>query len=88
MNQRNTNITVRLLAAIAIGLSPAIAAKPEQEAAVPLTEAGQKLEKKYAAMLKALEEDVTRALPKIDAAQQEAFLKAYQAEAAATAADR
>jgi hypothetical protein len=50
MNQRNTNITVRLLAAIAIGLSPAIAAKPEQEAAVPLTEAGQKLEKKYAAI--------------------------------------
>lgn len=88
MNQRNTIITVRLLAAIAIGLSPAIAAKPKQEAAVPLTEVGQKLEAKYAATLKSLQEEIATALPKIDAAQQEAFLKAYQAEAAATAADR
>jgi hypothetical protein len=88
MNQRNTIITVRLLAAIAIGLSPAIAAKPEQAAAVPFTEAGQKLEAKYAATLKSLQEEIATALPKTDAAQQDAFLKAYQAEAAATAADR
>jgi hypothetical protein len=88
MNQRNTIITVRLLAAIAIGLSPAIAAKPEQAAAVPFTEAGQKLEAKYAATLKSLQEEIATALPITDAAQQEAFLKAYQAEAAATAADR
>ena len=88
MNQRNTIITVRLLAAIAIGLSPAIAAKPEQAAAVPLTETGQKLEAKYAATLKSLQEEIATALPKTDAAQQDAFLKAYQAEAAATAADR
>ena len=88
MNQRNTIITVRLLAAIAIGLSSAIAAKPEQAAAVPLTEAGQKLEAKYAAMLKALEEEIATALPKIEGAQQAAFLKAYEAEAAATTADR
>ena len=88
MNQRNTIITVRLLAAIAIGLSSAIAAKPEQAAAVPLTETGQKLEAKYAATLKSLQEEIATALPKTAAAQQEAFLKAYQAEAAATAAER
>ena len=77
-----------LLAVMPMGVATGLAAAPKTALETPLTDAGHALEKKYAAILKALEEDVTRALPKIEGAQQAAFLKAYEAEAAATTADR
>ena len=54
----------------------------------PLTDAGNTLAGKYAATLKALQEEIARALPKIDEPQKDTFLKAYQAEATATSAER
>ena len=84
MNKHHTLCIARLLAALALGLSPAMAAQKQQEpAAAPLSEAGSKLETKYAAMLDALQKDIAQALPKIDEPQRTAFLQAYQAEAAA-----
>ena len=78
-----------LLAAFTFGLLPAMAAKKRPEpAAVPLSEAGVKLEAKYDARLKDLREEIIKALPKIDEQQKAAFLKAYQAEAAATATEQ
>jgi hypothetical protein len=89
MNKYHTFRIAQLLAAATLGLAPAMAAKKQAEApAAPLKEAGSKLETKYAATLKGLQDEITKALPKIDAAQQAAFLKVYQAEAAATAAER
>jgi hypothetical protein len=89
MNKHHTLRISRLLAACALGLSPAMAAKKQPEpASAPLNEAGSKLEAKYVATLKALQDDIAQALPKIDGPQQSAFLKAYQEEAAATAAER
>jgi len=54
-----------LLTALAVGLSPAMAAKkPEAPVAAPLNEAGNKLEAKYATTLKSLQQDLATALPK------------------------
>jgi hypothetical protein len=89
MNKHHTLCVARLLAAFTLGLSPAMAArKPQAPPAAPLTEAGSKLEAKYAATLAALQQDIIKALPKIDGQQQAAFLKAYQEEAAAISAER
>jgi hypothetical protein len=89
MNQHHTLRAARLLAVFTLGLSPAMAAKkPQAPPSAPLTEAGGKLEAKYAATLAALQQDIAKALPQIDAPQQAAFLKAYQEEAAAIAAER
>ena len=75
-----------LLAVMPMGVATVLAAAPKTAPETPLTDAGNALEKKYAATLKSLQEEIATALPKTDTAQQEAFLKAYQAEAAATAA--
>ena len=89
MNQHHTLRVARLLATFTLGLSPVMAAKKQPvPPSAPLTEAGSKLEAKYAAMLDALQKDIAKALPKIDGQQQAAFLNAYQAEAAATVAQR
>ena len=89
MNQHHTHRIGRLLAAFTLSMSPAMAAKMQPEpVAAPLSEAGSKLEAKYAAALKALQEEIARALPPIDGPQQAAFHKAYQEEAAAIAAER
>jgi hypothetical protein len=89
MNKHQTFGIVPLLSAIALGLSPAMAAKKQQvPPATPLTEAGSKLEAKYSGMLDALQKDIVQALPKIDEQQKAAFLKAYQDESAAMAAER
>ncbi len=85
MKRNTTNGLIGLLAAAALGLSPAMAAQQQKPAAAPLSEAGSKLEAKYAATLDALQKDIAQALPKIDEPQQAAFLQAYQAEAAAQA---
>jgi len=71
----------------AIGVSSVWAAKEEVAAETPLTEAGQKLEARYAEQLNALQAEIEKALPKVDEQQKAAFLKAYQDEAAATAAE-
>ena len=70
MNKHHKLVTTRLLAAFAIGLSPAIAAAPQQAAPAPLTEAGNKLAATYAAMLQSLKVDIARALPDIAEPQQ------------------
>ncbi len=83
------SIIICLLAAFILGLSPAGAAiKRPVPAAVSLNQTGIKLEAKYAGMLKALQEQILTSLPKINEPQKAAFLKAYQAEAAAAAGER
>jgi len=78
-----------LLAALAVGLLPAMAAnKPQAPVAAPISAAGSKLEANYAAMLIHLQKDIAQALPKIDESQKAALLKVYQAEVAATQAER
>jgi hypothetical protein len=78
-----------LLAALAFGLTPAMAAKkPPSPPATPVSAAGEKLQVKYAAILKTLQEDIAKALPQVDERQMAAFLNACQAEAAATATER
>lgn len=58
----------------------ALSAKPKQGAqTVPLEEAGQKLEAKYAAELAELKAELSKSLPKISDAKQAAFEKATEA---------
>jgi hypothetical protein len=81
----------RLLAAFFLSLCPAMAAKKRQDTpavAVSLGEAGKKLEAGYAAELKTLREEITKALPTVDDQLRATFLSACQAEAAATVAER
>lgn len=79
-----------VLAVLASGISPTQAAKKGKEPAtvIQLSEAGAKLEAKYAAILKILQEDIAKSLPQVDEALKAGFLTAYQAEAAATMAER
>jgi hypothetical protein len=78
------------LIAMAIGASSVWAAKSKAapEPAVELNDAGKKLLVRYSDQLKALKADIEKALPKVDEQRKAAFLKAYQGEAAATAAER
>ena len=89
MNQHLTFRTIGLLAAFAFGLTPAMAVqKPKPPPPGALTANGNHLAAKYAATLKALRQEITQALPKIDDPQKAAFLQIYQTEAAATANER
>jgi hypothetical protein len=89
MNNHHAHRIARLLAALALGLSPAMAAKkPQAPPAAPLNQSGSQLEAKYAAALRSLQTEIAQALPKIDEPQKVAFLKVYQDEAAATVAER
>lgn len=86
-----TGICVALIA-MAIGTSGVRAArqKASRRPAAPqveLSAAGQKLLARYSAQLKALQAEITKALPKVDEQQKAAFVKAYHAEAAATSAE-
>ena len=77
------------MVAMAVGTSSVWAAR--RKAPVPqveLTAVGQKLLASYSGQLKALQADIAKALPKVPEQQKAAFLKAYQAEASATAAMR
>jgi hypothetical protein len=76
-----------LLASLALGMprGGAVAAGPALEA--PLTAEGRALEAKYDEQLRALRADIAKALPKVEEPKKAAFLKAYQDEAAATAAE-
>jgi len=77
-------ITAGLLAALAVSATAAPTSKPAE---IPLTADGQRLLTRYTDMLTRLRADVTAALPAIDPAQRDAFLKAYTEEAKATATE-
>ncbi len=74
-----------LLAVTFLSVSIVSAAAKKGEQTAPLTAAGNALEKKYADMLKASQAEVDKALPKIDAAKQAAFMKARETAKAAEA---
>jgi hypothetical protein len=75
------------LIAMAIGASSVWAAKSPAVQEMKLNAAGQKLLARYSDQLKALQAEIEKALPKVDEQQKAAFLRAYQDEAAATAAE-
>jgi hypothetical protein len=52
-----------------------------------LTTHGEKLDTQYANLLKVLQAEVSRSLPKVDEEKKSAFMKAYRDEAAATSAE-
>ncbi len=74
------------LIAMAIGASSVWAARKPAVPEVALNAAGQKLLARYSGQLEALQAEIEKALPKVDQQRKAAFLKAYQGEAAATAA--
>ncbi len=80
-----------LAVAITLGVAPVSAAdKKDAKTAVPevpLTAQGEKLLSRYTEMLKTAQAESVKALPKIDEQKNAAFLKAYQDEATATAAE-
>ena len=85
MNRKKAIGIVCMFAAMAIGLSQASAAgKPAAEP--PLTAAGEKLLAHYSEMLTALQAEIAKALPAVDAGKKAAYLKAREAEKAAEAA--
>ncbi len=88
MKCKITEFSYLILIAVLAGASSAVAARkaPEPEP-VPLTEKGLKLEAKYAGQMKILQVQIKQALPRIDEAKAGEFLKAYQAEAEAEAAE-
>jgi hypothetical protein len=74
-----------LKASCAIGVVLALGAaslfakeKSIVEPETPLTEAGQKLEARYAEQLDSLKAEILKALPEVDAQQSASFMKAYQ----------
>jgi hypothetical protein len=72
------------IAAIVFTAEPVVGqAKKKEAPTVPLTESGEKLLAKYSEMLKILQGEVTKGLPKIDEEKRAAFLKASQEEMAA-----
>ena len=74
-----------VLIAAAIATSSAWAARKKAAPETPLTEAGQKLEARYAGQLKALQAAIAKAVPAVDAQKKAAYLKAREAEKAAEA---
>jgi hypothetical protein len=70
-----------------MGIADATAADKQAAPAIPLTAEGQKLHAHYSGMLKILQAEIGKSLPKIKEPAKAAFLKAYQAEAAATSAE-
>lgn len=64
MNKHHALVVINLLAAGALGIAPAAAAKKQPvPPPAPLTEAGNQLEAAYAATLKALQQEIAKALP-------------------------
>lgn len=82
---------VGLLVAVTMaGVGAASAAAPKAKPAepvVPLTASGEKLQARYAATLAALQAEIAKALPDLDASQRAAFVNAYQSEAKAAEAE-
>jgi len=74
-----------VLIAAAVATSSAWAARRKAAPRTPLTEAGRKLEARYAGQLKALKAQLARAVPAVDEQKKAAYLKAREAEKAAEA---
>ena len=74
-----------VLLAAAIGASSASAAAQQPTAETTLTEAGQKLQERYAGMLTKLQADISKAVPTVDEQKKAAYAKAREAEKAAEA---
>jgi hypothetical protein len=91
MNRMTAYASCCFLAVTLLGAATVSAAvKKEKKSEVPevaLSVQGEKLASKYADMLKAAQAECLKALPNIDEQKKAAFLKAYQDEAAATAAE-
>jgi len=68
------------LIALAIGTSSVWAARQKAVPQTPLTEAGQKLETRYADQLKRLQAEISKAVPTVDEQKKAAFLKARTLE--------
>jgi murein DD-endopeptidase MepM/ murein hydrolase activator NlpD len=79
-----TGICVALIA-MAIGAPSVWAARKKAVPETPLTEAGQKLEARCAEHLKALQTEISKALPTVDEQKKSAYSKAREAEKAAEA---
>ena len=89
MNANKTLGIGCLLAATVIGISAASAAGKVAEswAGTSAQRGGEKHLGYYSTMLTVLQTEIARSLPKVDEQKKAAFLKAYQDEAAATAAE-
>ncbi|MBC8875765.1 MAG: hypothetical protein H8E44_40585 [Planctomycetes bacterium] len=87
MRAKTTTVICVALIAMAIGASSVWAAKQPAVQEMELNAAGQKLLARYSDQLQALQTEIEKALPKVDEKQKAAFLKAYQDEAAAMAAE-
>jgi hypothetical protein len=87
MRAKKMTVICTALFAMAIGASIVWAAEQPAGQEVELNAAGQKLLARYSDQLKALQAEIEEALPKVDEQQKTAFLKAYQDEAAAMAAE-
>ena len=87
MRAKKMTVICGTLIAMAIGASSVWAATQPAVQEVELNAAGQKLLARYSDQLQALQTHIEKALPKIDEKQKAAFLKAYQDEAAAMAAE-
>ena len=74
-----------MVAAAIVGGSAAAAAR-KAAPKPPLTEAGKKLEARYAAQMQALRTSIIQALPAVDERKKAAYLEAREAEKAAAAA--
>jgi len=70
-----------------VGESAPAKAISKEVPVLPLTEAGEKLQARYAAQLEALGTEITKALPAIDSQAQAAFVEGYRAEAVAMAGE-
>ena len=74
-----------VMIAVTIGTSSVWAAKKKAAPETPLTESGQKLQERYAAMLTELQAEISKAVPAVDEQKKAAYLKAREAEKAAEA---
>jgi hypothetical protein len=74
-----------VLIATAVGTSSVWAARKKAAPQPPLSGAGQKLEARYAEQLKALQEEISKAVPAVDEQKKAAYLEARAAEKAAEA---
>lgn len=85
---KTTNsLRIMLLGASLVLATGAASAKPKARAPeAPLTEAGKKLEERYATALKTLTEDITSSLPRVDDRKKAAFKKAIEDTGKAKAA--
>ena len=73
------------LIAMTIGTSSLWAARKKAAPQTPLTESGQKLQKRYAGMLTKLRTEISKSVPAVNEQRKSAYLKAREAEKAAEA---